>query len=56
MLKGVIKNNIIQGLTAGLSEPTNDTEDPGDKKQEAAITLRLEDIRKWNVLLEHQKS
>lgn len=41
MLKGVIKNNIMQGLKAGLSEPTDDTEALGDKKQKPLLPLGL---------------
>ena len=41
----------MQGLKSGLSEPTNDNEAPGDKKQETIITVWPEDARRWYMLL-----
>lgn len=46
----------MQGLKAGSGEPTNDNEAPRDQEQEAIITLRPEDAKRWCVLLEYNKS
>lgn len=40
MFKGVIKDNVMQRLKPGSSEPTNDNETPRDQEQEAIIILR----------------
>lgn len=48
-IQGVIKDNIVQAAW----KLANENEAPRGQEQEAIITLRSEEARRWCVLLEH---